>query len=130
MAQTPNTDALLALLEFDPAKPTLTGDVVNDALKEIREEAALKSKDRAKEGLRKAMDIRTKMETCKRNFDKEYRKFDKELGTAIKGLVAAVNGQQPGQVPVDDKDDAGKEAGNGGANGNESSDEIAVQEEQ
>ena len=103
-----NTDRLLGFLDFDPAKKSLGQGTIASALEELQAEQVKANKDRAKEILKKAMDLRVKMEAAKRQFEAEYMKFDKELGKILSQLGAAVG--QP-QQPVSDELAASPDAG-------------------
>lgn len=86
---------LKEMLGFDPTvELSVSGNVLGEAIKEIQEERALKVKAKAKEQLLKAIDLQTKMKVAKRNFEKEAKKFDKELGKVMKALEAMSKGEE------------------------------------
>jgi seryl-tRNA synthetase len=100
--QTPNTTKLDELL-----KPHLQEfDVLREALKEVTKEESDKKKDAAKELIRKALDLKGRMEQADRLFNSEKKKFEKELGKTLNRLRNMAAGK-----PLDEGEDEGKEKG-------------------
>jgi hypothetical protein len=78
------SDRLQELLGFDAAKRgTLTSELFGEVVKEIQEERAKEAKSRAKEHLVKAMQLREQMEKARKDFENQYKKFEKELGSVL-----------------------------------------------
>lgn len=93
-----NGQALVDMMTFDPAKePSVGLDAFNEVLREMAEERQKKAKEKARETLTKAADLRKKMVVAERDFNKQKKEFDKELGKLLNTLRQALNG---GQAPV------------------------------
>lgn len=97
-----NIARVTELLTFDPTKENLSKDVLSEALKEITEERITKLKSKGKEQLHKAIELVTKMNKLKKDFDTEYAKCDKELGKIVRQVEAAMQGKTE---PVEEKEE-------------------------
>src|SRR5438270_13727243 len=93
--QTQNTQRLEEMLK--PHRQEF--DVLHEALKEVSKEESDKKKDAAKDLIRKALDLQNRMETAKRTFESETKKFDKDLGKVLNRLRNMAAGR-----PLDDGD--------------------------
>jgi len=88
-----NVERLVSVLGFDPAKSGGDGSIIQEALKEIKDEEAKAKKAKAKEQLLKAAELRKKMVEAKKQFDGQMKKFDKELGKVLNQIEATARGQ-------------------------------------
>lgn len=103
-----SSEKLIELLGgVDPAKETLTKDVLTEALDELKKERAEKAKKDAKEQLAKAIDLHTQAVKEKQAFDQKYAKFQKDLGKVVNKLHAMANGQAP--PPEENNNEGGGE---------------------
>jgi uncharacterized phage infection (PIP) family protein YhgE len=82
------------LLGFDPAK-TGAGNagVLQEAIKEINEENNKQLKQKAKDLLVQAMDLRRKMDAASKEFRKQEQKFAKELGKLLNRIEQMAQGR-------------------------------------
>lgn len=86
-AQTPNTSKLDDLL-----KPHQTEfNVLQEALKEVAKEDSESRKGKAKEMIRKALDLKRQMDEAERQFNSQKKKWDKELGKTLQRLSNMAN---------------------------------------
>lgn len=89
-----SADRLQDLLGFDAAKKgTLTSELFSEVVKEIQEERSKEAKVRAKEHLLKAMGLREQMDKAKKDFDSQYKKFEKELGKILNQIQSILSGK-------------------------------------
>lgn len=100
-------DRLTAMFGFDPAKEMAAGnDVLKEALKEIGEERSKNAKTKAKEQLLKAIELRQQMAAKKREFENQYKKFEKELGKVLGQLDAMASGKSLEETETEEKEAA------------------------
>jgi DNA replication protein DnaD len=93
-----NGERLQEMLGFDPVgKAGLTQDLFSEVVKEIQEERTKEAKAKAKEYLIKAMQLREQMEKAKRDFDTQYKKFEKELGKVLNQIQGILTGKEEGE---------------------------------
>jgi len=87
-------ERLQELLGFDAAKKgTLTSELFGEVVKEIQEERQKEAKARAKEHLVKAMQLREQMEKARKDFEGQYKKFEKELGNILNQIQGILTGK-------------------------------------
>jgi hypothetical protein len=72
---------------------TLEFDVLKEALAEVSKEDAEKKKLAAKELIRKAMELKNRMDQARNAFNKEQTRFDKELGKLLNRIKNMAVGQ-------------------------------------
>jgi hypothetical protein len=72
-------------------------NVLTDALKEVAQEDAKSRLAKAKEMIRKAMDLKQQMDEAERTFVAQKKKWDKELGKAVSRLQNMANNK-----PIDE----------------------------
>ncbi len=89
-------DRLKAVLGFDPAQQGApgTGSAFKDALAEIQAEKDAENKVKAKDLLKKAMELRGKMDKAKKEFASQEAKFEKELGKMLRTIEAMAAGKE------------------------------------
>jgi Sec-independent protein translocase protein TatA len=94
-------DRLKNVLGFDPAQGTgSSAGAFKDALAELQAERDAENKVKAKDLLKKAMELRTKMDKAKKEFASQESKFEKELGKLLKTIEAMASGQEaPAEEP-------------------------------
>lgn len=96
MSDKDNAAKLADILGFDAAKhPSVTQETLQEALTEILDLRKVEAIRKAKEVLTKAIDLRRQMAQAEREFTKNQKKFDKELGKLISQLERSVS-PQPG----------------------------------
>lgn len=78
-------------------------NVLQEALKEVAKEDTETRKGKAKEMIRKAVDLKRQMDEAERTFTAQKKKFDKELGKTLQRL-ANMSNNKPLDEGVDDKD--------------------------
>jgi hypothetical protein len=106
-----NSDKLAAMLEFDAAKrPTLTGELFGEVVKEIKEERAKDAKAKAKEQLVKAMQIREGMAKAEKEFNGQKQKMEKELGKVLNQIQGILSGKCPEEGKECEKEESSEEA--------------------
>lgn len=66
-------------------------DVLKEALREVSQEEAEGRKGKAKDLIRKAMELDRQMKDLKAKFNGETKKFDKELGKTLNRLQNMAN---------------------------------------
>lgn len=99
--QTPNTSKLDELL-----KPHQTEfNVLQEALKEVAKEDSEARKGKAKEMIRKALDLKRQMDEAERKFTSEKKKWDKELGKTLNRLNNMANNR-----PLEEGEEKEKES--------------------
>lgn len=90
------SNKLEGLLGFDPTKrETLTQELFKEVVQEISKERTDKAKAQAKEHLTKAIQLREGMVKARRDFDREDKKFEKELGKVMNQIQGVLTGQEP-----------------------------------
>jgi hypothetical protein len=95
-----NTEKLLGQLGFDPAKkPTLTDDILKEALKELEDTRKKETLEKARDLIRKAVELRQQAFRAEQDFNKQKKKFDDELGKLLNQLRVGVD--QASQVVPD-----------------------------
>ena len=88
---------------FEPHEKEL--DILNEALREVSEEKAEERKGKAKDLIRKAIDLQDQMNAARKEFEGKSKKWDKELGKVMNRLENMAQGK-----PLDaGDDDAGGE---------------------
>jgi hypothetical protein len=87
MMATPNTSKLDELLK--PHQEEF--NVLQEALKEVSKEDAESRKGKAKEMIRKALDLKRQMDEEERKFNGQKKKWDKELGKTLQRLANMAN---------------------------------------
>lgn len=73
------------------------GEVLKDALAEIASEDRESRKTKAKELLRKAIELDGQMKKARADFAKQSAKWDKELGGLLRRIEAMKDGREPEQ---------------------------------
>lgn len=68
-------------------------DFLKEAFKEVEKEDGEKRKESAKELIRKAKELKGRMDQAERDFNSQKKKFDKELGKTINRLQNMANGR-------------------------------------
>lgn len=66
-------------------------NVLQEALKEVAKEDTETRKGKAKEMIRKAVELNRQMEEAERTFNSQKKKFDKELGKTLQRLNNMAN---------------------------------------
>jgi len=85
---------LVDMVGFDPAKrPTPTAKLMEKVLSELQQERLTVAEGHVKEQLKEAINLREQMHKVKSEFDKQYRKFEEQLGKLLNGLENSVRGQ-------------------------------------
>lgn len=79
-------------------------DVLQEALREVSEEQAQNRKTKAKEMLRKALDLKQQMDEAERQFNTQKQKWDKELGNILKRLTNMANNKPLDQEPEESQE--------------------------
>lgn len=87
MTQTNNTGRLDEMLK--PHHEEF--DVLKEALKEVAKEDGETRKGKAKEMIRKAMDLKRQMDEAEKQFNGQKKKWDKELGKTLQRLQNMAN---------------------------------------
>ncbi len=102
-----NTEKLLELAGFDPAKkPGLTEEILGEALKEVQELRKQEALNRARDLIKKAVELRQQAYRAEQDFNKQKKKFDEELGKLLNQLRVSVEQEtQPAaeQPPAEEK---------------------------
>lgn len=94
--------SLVEMLGFDPTKSEkIDSSVLEEALKEVREEQTEVAKKRAKELFVKAMEISKNMAKARKDFEKEEKKFNQSLGK----LLNQLKGREEKKEDKDKKDE-------------------------
>lgn len=104
-----NTDRLVKILGYDPARSHSGPTVFSEALKELQEESDKQTKAQAKELIGKAVELRKKMNERVRSVNSEIKKFDKELGKLLNKIEAFSKGQNLSDIEAQEKDRDDKE---------------------
>lgn len=94
-------DQLKALLGFDPTKNNPNAEVLGQAMKEIRGELAASALVKAKDLLKKGMELVTKRDQLVKEFNGKLQKFDKELGQVVRAVTAMSNNEAPAEEQAD-----------------------------
>lgn len=79
-------------------------DVLQEALQEVSKEDAEKRKTEAKELIRRALDLQKQMDQAEKQFLGQKKKWDKELGKALKRLQNMAN-NRPLDEGIDEKEE-------------------------
>tara|TARA_Y100000310_G_scaffold338605_1_gene428685 strand:+ start:3248 stop:3604 length:357 start_codon:yes stop_codon:yes gene_type:complete len=109
-----NVEKLTGILGFDGGKkPSLTQTVLNEVLTELQDERAVTAKKEAKELLLKAIDLQGQMKKAEKDFERQSKKFNKELGKILNMIDNQLKGIQ---------------TENDGGDSNESSEESSEQD--
>jgi hypothetical protein len=88
-----NSDKLVDMLKFDPGKePKVPQSAFEEIVADLTKERTEAAKAKAKEILFKAMDIRKKMTTTEREFNKTKAAAEKEMGKLLNQLKSALDG--------------------------------------
>lgn len=91
----PNAEKLVNILGFDPRSQNLDNSIMEEALKEIREERVTALKGRAKSLLQEAMKLVEEKKKADNVYNEQSRKFDKNLGKLMGRINAMANGKEP-----------------------------------
>ncbi len=100
-------DALADLLGFNPVTDAATKGVLDEALKEVREERELAAKGKMKGHLLQLIEIARERAALDKEYEKGKKKFAKMTGKLMNQLQRAANGE----AAVDDDDDAADDGG-------------------
>lgn len=98
-----------AIIGFNPVGDAATKAVLDEALKEVREEREVEAKGRVKEHIHKLIDLARQFNARKKEFQKEEKKFNKTAGKLMKQLRKMSSGEDPSD---DDDEDSAEEGGN------------------
>ena len=89
-----NTVRLAELLKFDPSKrPSPTKALLEEVLSDLQKERDVKAKDAARVQLTEAIKLREEMHKVRSEFEKQYRKFDDQLGKILNALENSLRGR-------------------------------------
>lgn len=100
-----STERLKEMLGFDPAAYSAPPNgVFAEALKELQEQRIKVAKEKAKEQLSKAIELREKMAVAKREYQNQEKKFEKELVKLLNRLEAMAKGDPPPEEGQENKD--------------------------
>jgi len=101
-------DKLVAYAGFDPVKkPSLTDDILKEALREIQEAKKKEALEKARELVKKAVELREQVLKAEQEFNKQRKKFEDELGKIIGQLRLGVDQatqavqEQPAEQPAE-----------------------------
>jgi hypothetical protein len=98
-----NTQRLVELIQFDPAKPaSLTQDLLSEVVKDLSDERLKAAKTQAREWIAKAIDLRTQMHKAQREFNSQMAKFEKELGKILNQVEGMLRGRAGGEPSTDE----------------------------
>lgn len=106
--ETPNTKRLDEMLK--PYEGEV--DFLKEAFKEVEKEDGEKRKEAAKDMIRKAKELKSRMDASERTFLSEKKKFDKELGKLLNRLQNMASGR-----PLTEGEEEDKEKTEGGGGG-------------
>ena len=84
-------------------------DFLKEAFKEVEKEDGEQRKGAAKDLIRKAKELKGRMDAAEREFTANKKKFDKELGKVLNRLQNMANGR-----PLDEGEQKDDEGGGGG----------------
>jgi len=91
-----NSEKLVQLVGFDPTrKPTLKDSILKDVIGELDKERQDEARAKAREILRKAVELHQQVHKLKQEFEKQTRKFDEELGKLLNQLRVSDDVPQP-----------------------------------
>ena len=80
-------ERLQDLVGFDPTKkPGMTESVLKSVLEEVNAERDKQAKEKARELIKQALEVREQMVKAERDFAAAKSKFDKELGKLLNRL--------------------------------------------
>jgi hypothetical protein len=89
-----NAERLTDLLTFDPGRGVpLTGKAFAKVVREIKREKLATAQQQAKDLLVRAMDLQKQKTDAKRVFERQEKKFDKELGKVLKQIDNLLKGR-------------------------------------
>jgi 3-dehydroquinate dehydratase len=84
MSKVSNDQRLASILGFDPTSPAQgAGDALAAAVAEVKAERRAENLVKAKELVKKAMELRVKQDKLKKEFQAADAKFEKELGALL-----------------------------------------------
>jgi hypothetical protein len=81
------------LLGHNPSKELTGGDILQEAMKEIKEERAKEAKVKAKDMLSKAIELHRSITKADQEWRSKIAKFNKELGKVLNKLESFGQGQ-------------------------------------
>jgi hypothetical protein len=93
-----STERLKTLVGFDPAqRPKVTDDIFKEVMQDINEERAAIAKDKARTLLTQAFELREQMVKARSDFERQEKKFEKELGKILNRLESELRGSPPAE---------------------------------
>ncbi len=96
-----NAARLTELLKFDPVKrPNPTKELLEEVLSELQKDRDAKAKEAARVQLTEAIKLREDMHKVKSEFEKQYRKFDDQLGKILNTLENSLRGRVVQEEPT------------------------------
>ena len=111
-ATSKHVEKLTELLGFDPVKrSTLTQDLFKEVVSDISKDRIDKAKAQAKDLLTKALQLRDQKDKCEKDFAKEMKKFDKELGKVMNQIQGLLSGKEPQEEGGEGEKEESKEEG-------------------
>lgn len=103
-----STERLTNLVGFDPAQhPKVTDEIFKEVMQDINEARAEKAKEKARGLLEQAFELRGQMAKARSEFERQEKKFEKELGKILNRLESELRGAtlapetQDGEEPVE-----------------------------
>lgn len=84
-------------------------NVLTEALKEVAKEDSETRKGKAKEMIRKALDLKRQMDEAERTFASQKKKWDNELGKTLARLSNMANNKPLDEGIAEDKKEENKE---------------------
>lgn len=104
MSQKVSNDQRIAdILGFNPTSSVMTGaaDALRDAIAEVKAERKAEALVKAKELVKKAMELRLKQDKLKKEFLAQDAKFEKELGNLLNSIQRMSSGEEaPAEAPA------------------------------
>lgn len=97
MADQSGPERLEALLGHNPSKDLTGGNILQEAMEEIKKERTVEAKKKAKELLTKAIELHQSITKADQEWCGKISKFNKELGKVLGSLDRFANG---GAAPV------------------------------
>jgi len=86
-----NSERLKNLVDFDVTKkPTLTQELFQEVVGDLKKDRYEKAKTSAREQLTKAIELREKMHRVKKEFEAQEKKFEKELGNLLNSVESSL----------------------------------------
>lgn len=87
-------------------------NVLQEALKEVAKEDSETRKGKAKEMIRKALDLKRQMDEAERTFTSQKKKWDKELGKTLQRLTNMANNKPLDEgIEKDKPEESSEESG-------------------